>query len=70
MKILHLKTQRGQPYGSTRRCCEMCGAMIWGISLPSHHQWTDDPEAFDSAKDHGFIKCTDYYTNTGEDDGR
>ena len=26
---LHYMTQDGQPYGSTRRCCEWCGAMIW-----------------------------------------
>jgi hypothetical protein len=25
---LHLMTQRGQPYGSVRKCCEMCGAML------------------------------------------
>lgn len=24
-KILHLVTQRDQPYGSVRRCCEKCG---------------------------------------------
>lgn len=26
---LHLVTQDGQPYGSERRCCEICGSMVW-----------------------------------------
>ena len=25
--VVHLITQRDQPYGSVRRCCERCGAM-------------------------------------------
>lgn len=28
MKTLHLMTQRDQPFGSVRKCCELCGAMI------------------------------------------
>jgi hypothetical protein len=40
---LHLRTQRGQPYGSERRCCEICGTMVWeamqGDKTPF---WTDD----------------------------
>jgi len=28
MKTLHLMTQRDQPYGSVRRCCERCGLMM------------------------------------------
>lgn len=42
---LHLMTQRDQPYGSERRCCEVCGLMMvsrqdsfWKI-----HTWTDKP---------------------------
>jgi len=27
-KTLHLMTQRNQPYGSVRRCCENCGLMM------------------------------------------
>lgn len=45
-KVLHLKTQRGQPYGSERRCCEECGRMIWGSSLPPGHAWTSDPAVY------------------------
>jgi hypothetical protein len=47
---LHLRTQRDQPYGSERRCCEVCGTMVWparqGNSTP---WWTDDPASYDVA---------------------
>ena len=42
--VLHLITQRGQPYGSVRRCCEMCGE--YGKIGDGEHFWTDDPEAY------------------------
>jgi len=32
-QVLHLMTQRDQPYGSVRRCCERCGRMIVGTTL-------------------------------------
>lgn len=45
-RTLHLMTQRGQPYGSRRKCCEMCGLMM--VARPDSfwraHTWTDDPE--------------------------
>lgn len=45
---LHLKTQRNQPYGSVRRCCEMCGLML--INRPDSfwekNTWTDQPEHY------------------------
>lgn len=45
---LHLMTQRGQPYGSERKCCERCGLMM--VARPDSfwrdHTWTDDPEQF------------------------
>ena len=47
---LHLRTQRDQPYGSERRCCEVCGTMVWpavqGANTPL---WTDDPVAYESS---------------------
>lgn len=47
---LHLRTQRDQPYGSERRCCEVCGVMIWperqGDATP---RFTDDPSVWRSA---------------------
>lgn len=27
---LHLMTQDGQPFGSRRKCCEVCGRMVQG----------------------------------------
>lgn len=48
MTTLHLMTQRGQPYGSERRCCERCGLMM--VSRPDLfwklHTWTDEPSHF------------------------
>lgn len=41
---LHLKTQNGQPYGSERRCCEICGVMLWG--QPDEPAWTDDARVY------------------------
>lgn len=57
-KILHLKTQRNQPYGSVRKCCEKCGKMIWGDSLPADQAWTDNPDVYENASWHGYAKCT------------
>jgi hypothetical protein len=48
-KVLHLKTQNGQPYGSERRCCEICGVMIWNNSLEKNHPghgWTDETSSY------------------------
>lgn len=40
--VVHVLSQVGQPYGSTRRCCNHCGVMIWGDSAPLHvDNWTD-----------------------------
>jgi hypothetical protein len=47
---LHLVTQRGQPYGSVRRCCEQCGRMCWPGRPGSAERWTDDPVVFDDAE--------------------
>jgi len=60
--MLHLVTQRGQPYASVRRCCEMCGVAsgpYWPGSDPS--SWTDDEEVWREAEDN----CTK--TNTSVD---
>lgn len=48
MKTLHLMTQRGQPYGSVRRCCEHCGLMMVGRadSFWQEHAWVDDPQEY------------------------
>ena len=42
---LHILSQEGQPYGSSRRCCNHCGVMIWPtVSAPVPRyvdNWTD-----------------------------
>lgn len=41
-EVVHILSQEGQPYGSERRCCNHCGAMIWGTSSPQFvDNWTD-----------------------------
>lgn len=42
---LHLVTQEGQPYGSERRACEMCGLWVHGNSA-FRDWWTDDREVY------------------------
>jgi len=48
MLTLHLMTQRDQPYGSVRKCCEMCGVML--VPRPDsfwlRNTWTDDPSDY------------------------
>ena len=45
---LHLMTQRDQPYGSQRKCCEMCGLMM--VARPDsfwrEHRWTDEADHY------------------------
>jgi hypothetical protein len=43
--VLHIMTQKNQPYGSQRRCCERCGEMIWGCNRPNY---TDDWIVYDN----------------------
>lgn len=42
---LHLMTQRDQPMGSRRKCCENCGLMLVARqdSFWREHTWTDIP---------------------------
>jgi hypothetical protein len=41
-EVLHILSQEDQPYGSTRRCCNHCGIMIWGPTAPIYvDNWTD-----------------------------
>lgn len=48
---LHLVTQRDQPYGSVRRCCERCGRMCWPGMPKSATRWTDRPDEWEGADD-------------------
>jgi len=49
--LLHYVSQDGQPYGSTRRCCEVCGAMCWPGVEGSAQLWTDDFDIWKAADD-------------------
>jgi hypothetical protein len=80
--IVHLKTQRNQPYGSERRCCEECGTMIWGAATAlcaeglfvlagrcSRTYWTDDPGIFRQLSS-GLRRCSEVAgVNGGVQDG-
>ena len=35
--ILHLVTQRNQPYGSRRKCCERCGRAISAFHINEYY---------------------------------
>ena len=48
-EVLHILSQEGQPYGSTRRCCNHCGVMICGPNAPHYvDDWTDWRAALDN----------------------
>lgn len=53
---LHLMTQDGQPYGSQRRCCEMCGVMIWNDPPSDGGEWTDDRRVYQQPPI-GYVRC-------------
>ncbi len=53
--IVHLATQRDQPYGSTRRCCEICGVAIASVDHTGHG-YTDDQREYGFLPD-GYITC-------------
>lgn len=49
---LHLVTQRNQPYGSVRRCCERCGVMAGPYSFGQPGTgpvWTDDEREYNES---------------------
>lgn len=52
--ILHLITQRDQPYGSTRQCCEHCGTASWICGETGG--WTDDLSVYENPPD-GYDRC-------------
>jgi hypothetical protein len=56
-RALHLVTQRDQPYGSERRCCEHCGVAcgpFWRGDGSSSRRWTNDPSEWAESPD----KCS------------
>lgn len=69
--ILHLMTQRDQPYGSERRCCEHCGLMLVARdeTFWKEHAYVDDEAAFHAAHPgHDLTLCTDKATPQGAAD--
>jgi hypothetical protein len=49
--IVHLMTQRDQPYGSARKCCERCGVLVAG------NKWfVDEEETFNDLPE-GYVRC-------------
>ena len=64
--VLHLMTQRDQPYGSERRCCERCGVVIWGSSPPA---FTNDPSRWEATGPAtGFVRCDEKEKTRNGDD--
>lgn len=55
-KIVHLITQRNQPYGSVRRCCELCGA--YGKIDGKTHFYVETETEFSKLPE-GHIRCND-----------
>lgn len=60
MKTLHLKTQRDQPYGSERKCCEVCGVALVGRSADfwQTNAWTDASEHYHGGHENHQICAT------------
>lgn len=52
-QVLHLKTQRDQPYGSERMCCERCGV---ALVPPEQLPWTADEAIYEDPPE-GFVSC-------------
>jgi len=57
MKKLHLVTQRGQPYGSQRQCCERCGLSIYEMDGLVDGYVTDERKYREPPG--GWAKCAD-----------
>lgn len=53
--VIHYVTQEGQPYGSLRKACNMCGA--WVHENPEFNAWwTEDREVYNNPKE-GLRRC-------------
>ena len=58
-KIMHLVTQRNQPYGSRCKCCESCGLGIHAMS--AGYAYVDEEVNFteEFAAKYNEIRCVD-----------
>jgi hypothetical protein len=61
--IVHLMTQRDQPFGSVRKCCEVCG------EIPNK-LFTDDPEIFKVIQKTGEVEGVKYEACTNPFQGK
>lgn len=57
--IMHLITQRDQPYGSERKCCEKCGIAIWNIHGDDGYVEYESDYTKDFADQFDAIRCID-----------
>lgn len=60
--VLHLKTQRDQPYGSVRTCCERCGI---ALAPPEPLPWTASESLYNNPPG-GFVNCEQEKRNDGD----
>jgi hypothetical protein len=51
-EVIHLKTQRNQPYGSVRLSCERCGVILIGDAP----RWVDSEKRYESLPVE-FVRC-------------
>jgi len=65
-KILHLVTQRNQPYGSTRKCCERCGLAVF--VMKQGESYVEHEESFTAKIAHvyGYVRCCDVKSSVRE----
>ena len=52
--VVHLRSQAGQPYGSVRLCCNMCGTALLG-DAPKWVEYESDYESLPA----GHVRCVD-----------
>ena len=62
MKIMHIITQNGQPYGSQRRCCEECGKSRYALAKNDRYVETREEYSREFADEKDLIRCCDNNT--------
>ena len=50
--IVHLVTQRNQPYGSVRKCCEVCGCAI--STMDNDERYVESEGEYENST---FVRC-------------
>lgn len=61
--VVHLITQRGQPYGSVRQCCEVCGKALSAIRDDRTQAYVTSQFKYDElvlkTKEDTYTRCRD-----------